>query len=115
MSQRKPWCCSTRPKKVKELLGWVPNVYKRSVVGDKVIPLVVGADIEQVHWCPPQDEMPAVKAILGLQYITPTFIMHIKELDGKPTLVPQGVAFYFGGTRADDTKKDLFELAQQGL
>ena len=92
----------------------VPNVYKRSVVGDKVIPLVVGTDIPQAHWCPPKEEMAAVKAILGLQSITPTFIMHIKELDGKATLVPQGVAFYFGGAKADDTKKDFFELAQQG-
>ena len=99
-------------KKMKELLNTVQNVYKRTVKGDRLIPMVTGCEIKSIHWCPPRDQLAMVKAILQLAELNPFFMMSIKELDGKATLVPTGVAFYMN-TLHMQGKVDFFQLARK--
>ena len=100
-------------KKMKELLNTFQNVYKRTVKGDRLIPMVIDCEIKSIHWCPPRDKLAMVKAILQLAEFIPFFMMNIKELDGKATLVPTGVAFYISQTLPLEGKVDFFELKRK--
>ena len=89
---------SAERKKVKDCFPLVKKVYGKTVEKNKVAPIVQDGKEIQMWWCPPDESIPLVQALMACKNISTTFIMSITNEAGSTEgmLAPSGVAFMTG-------------------